>query len=118
MTRNIKIAIALVLCACSLYSCAVRRSEPVTGKVVDASDTRVKSGQVLYHRYCQKCHPAGEAGLGPGVTSKPGFAKRFQIKHGAGVMPGFKDILSKQDVKDIAKYLKSLNHVKKQGVTS
>lgn len=117
MTRYIKIAIVLLLCA-SICSCAVRRSEPVTGKIVNASDAHVKNGQALYHQYCQKCHPAGEAGLGPGVTSKPGFAKRFQIKHGAGVMPGFKDILSKQDIKDIAKYLKNLNHVKKQGVTS
>ena len=104
--------ILIVAISASLAACAVRKSEPISGKVVDTSDPHVKNGQVLYHLYCQKCHPAGEAGLGPSVTSKPGFAKRFQIRHGTGVMPAFdKDDLSKQDVKDIAIYLRKLHHL-------
>lgn len=106
-------AILAVIFCTTIYSCAVRRSEPITGATVNVSDPRVKNGQVLYHKYCQKCHPAGEAGLGPNVISKPGFAKRFQIKHGVGTMPAFKERLPKEDIKDIALYLKKLNRVKK-----
>ncbi len=94
----------------AMYSCAVRKSEPISGQVVDASDPRVKNGQRLYHAYCYKCHPSGETGLGPAVTSKPGFLTRFQARHGMGVMPAFsKDQLSRKDLKDIALYLKKLN---------
>ena len=119
MGRQRIISLTAFVMMMSLYSCAVRRSEPMTGKVVNTSNNHVKNGQVLYHAYCQKCHPAGEAGLGPSVTSKPGFAKKFQIKHGMGVMPAFKkDQLSRQDVKDIAAYLKALNRVKKRGTVS
>jgi cytochrome c5 len=47
----------------AVSSCAVRKSEPITGEVVNVSNVHVKNGQVLYNTYCQKCHPAGEAGL-------------------------------------------------------
>jgi mono/diheme cytochrome c family protein len=109
MNRNIKPLFCAIAAAC-LFSCAVRKSEPHTGKVVDTSNARVQHGQTLFNRWCQKCHPAGEAGLGPSVMSKPGFLTRFQARHGLGVMPSFsKDQLSKKDLKDIALYLKQLN---------
>ena len=62
--------------------------------------------------YCQKCHPSGEAGLGPSINANPApqFIKRFQMRHGLGVMPGFKkDEISKSDLHDISKYLKAWN---------
>lgn len=105
------VAISLFIIA---GSCATRKSEPLTGAVVDRSDTRVANGQEKYNRYCQKCHPAGEAGLGPAVNGKPNFLKKFQAKHGLGVMPAFKDIISKQDIKDIGLYLKQLDKLKKR----
>lgn len=98
----------------AIASCTTRKSEPITGAVVDRSDTRVANGQEKYNRYCQKCHPAGEAGLGPAVNGKPNFLKKFQAKHGLGVMPAFKDIISEQDIKDIGLYLKQLDKLKKR----
>jgi mono/diheme cytochrome c family protein len=95
-------------------ACATRKSEPITGAVVDRSDARVANGQEKYNRYCQKCHPAGEAGLGPAVNGKPNFLKKFQAKHGLGVMPAFKDIISEQDIKDIGLYMKQLDKLKKR----
>lgn len=95
-------------------ACATRRSEPITGAVVDRSDTRVARGQEHYNHHCQKCHPAGEAGLGPAVNGKPGFLKRFQAKHGLGVMPAFKHIISEEELKDIQVYLKQLDKLKKR----
>jgi len=60
--------------------------------------------------HCQKCHPAGEAGLGPALSSNPApqFVKRFQMRHGLGVMPAFsKDEISSRDLKAISQYLKA-----------
>jgi mono/diheme cytochrome c family protein len=63
--------------------------------------------------HCQKCHPGGEGGLGPAINPNPapGFIKRFQMRHGLGVMPGFnKNEISKKDLKDISKYMKAWKH--------
>jgi mono/diheme cytochrome c family protein len=90
-------------------SCAHRHNEPITGKLVNTDDPHIANGQFMFNKYCQKCHPAGEAGLGPEVTHKPGFARRVQVRHGFGVMPDFDaDLISKRDLKDIQKYLNAL----------
>jgi mono/diheme cytochrome c family protein len=60
--------------------------------------------------YCQKCHPAGEAGLGPALNANPApqFIKRFQVRHGLGVMPAFaKDQISESDLKSVSAYMKA-----------
>jgi mono/diheme cytochrome c family protein len=101
----------LLLCiVVSALACTTRHSEPLTGETVDKNDVHVASGQVLYMQYCYKCHPGGEAGLGPEVVHKPGFARRFQARHGLGVMPSFKkDEIGKQELKDIMAYLNDLH---------
>lgn len=96
-----------------IASCMIRQSEPVTQERFRPSHKKVVRGEQLYMAHCQKCHPAGEGGLGPAINSNPapGFVKRFQMRHGLGVMPGFsKQELSKQDLKDISKYLKAWKH--------
>jgi mono/diheme cytochrome c family protein len=106
MRKPTFIAVSLLLLAAS---CVHQHTEPITGKVVNTENPHIAKGQLLYNKYCQKCHPAGQAGLGPEVTHKPGFARRVQVRHGLGVMPSFKaDDLSKQDLKDIQKYLNAL----------
>ena len=72
---------------------------------------RVVNGERMYMANCQKCHPNGEGGLTLAINSNPapGFVKRFQMRHGLGVMPSFKrDEISKTDLKDISKYLAAL----------
>jgi mono/diheme cytochrome c family protein len=96
-------------------ACASRRSEALAGRTFTSSDPQVLNGQVKYNLYCQKCHPGGEAGLGPALNSNPapGFVKRFQIRHGLGVMPSFKrDEIARKDVRDIVKYMKALKRFK------
>jgi len=91
-------------------SCSVRRSEPITGPM-NLNDTAVKNGQVQYMTYCQKCHPIGEGGLGPALNINPApkFAKRFQVRHGLGVMPSFsKEEITNEDLKDILAYVSAL----------
>lgn len=69
----------------------------------------VQQGQVLYMEYCQKCHPDGEAGLGPSVYYVPDFAKRFQVRHGLGAMPEFNEsAVSDEELDKIVLYLKYL----------
>lgn len=108
--QNLLIGVTLFLITFLLAQCAMRKSEPVKQKAFETSDTRVVNGEKVYMAYCQKCHPAGEAGLGPSINANPApqFIKRFQMRHGLGVMPGFKkDAISKSDLHDISKYLKA-----------
>jgi len=101
-----------VLAMIAVSSCAIRKSEPITGKVVDTqNDIHMRAGEVLYMTYCYKCHPMGEGGLGSALNplNVPRFVKRFQVRHGLGVMPYFKkDQISKQDLHDITAYMGAL----------
>jgi|SRR6185436_19076310 len=104
--QNYLIFIAILLIA----SCAARHSEPIAGKI-DLSTPELKNGERQYMMYCQKCHPQGEGGLGPAISSNPapGFVKAFQVRHGLGVMPSFKKgEIARQDLKDIKAYLHAL----------
>jgi len=110
------IAASLVLAA-GLNACSGRRNEPLRGPLVLTDEETIK-GQKLFMQYCQKCHPMGEAGLGPSLNASPApkFAERFQMRHGLGVMPAFKkDELNDEQLKQIAKYLKALKHHKGEG---
>lgn len=94
-------------------ACAVRKSEPVKGKTFQITNESVAKGEQLYMNHCQKCHPGGEGGLGPAINSNPApqFIKRFQVRHGLGVMPSFKkDEISQDDLKSISRYLKAWKH--------
>lgn len=100
--------LSVCLLSICMLACSSRKSEPITGKTVATSDAQVKQGEKVFMMYCYKCHPGGEAGLGPSVFHKPGFARKFQVRHGLGVMPGFKaDKISKEDLKAIEAYLKA-----------
>lgn len=88
----------------------MRMSEPVTGEAFATADAEVKRGEQVYMTACHKCHPAGEAGLGPSINANPApqFIKRFQMRHGLGVMPGFsKEAIPKKDLRAISAYLKA-----------
>lgn len=93
-----------------LNQCAMRKSEPIQGEYFHPENERVVNGEKVFMAHCQKCHPGGEAGLGPSINANPApqFIKRFQMRHGLGVMPGFdKDEISRDDLRDISKYLKA-----------
>ncbi|WP_291910971.1 cytochrome c [Chitinophaga sp. CB10] len=101
-----------LLAAGLLAACASRKSEPVKQREFSPTG-RVARGEEIYMVYCDKCHPGGEAGLGPAISSNPApqFIKRFQMRHGLGVMPSFKkEEISKKDLRDISKYLHAWKH--------
>lgn len=108
--KNVLLFLVLSVAPVLFSACSVRRSEPIKGELA-ITDPAVKNGQVVYMKHCQKCHPIGESGLGPSVNSNPApqFVKRFQVRHGLGVMPSFSDeVISDANLKDISKYMKAL----------
>ena len=97
-----------IMSAAFVMNCSSRVSEPVKQEVFDPRNASVQNGEGVFMQYCQKCHPAGEAGLGPAINPAPQFVKRFQVRHGLGVMPAFsKEIISKDDLRDLLAYLKA-----------
>lgn len=105
--------IATIIVTVNFSACMVRKSEPIRQKSFVPENERVANGERVYMIHCQKCHPAGEGGLGPAINSNPApqFVKRFQMRHGLGVMPPFnKGEISKKDLRDISKYLHAWKH--------
>lgn len=100
--------ILFVLIVVFMCSCAIRRSEPVKQRNFVPENAAVAHGEQVYMSWCHKCHPSGESGLAPSLNSSPapGFLKKFQVRHGLGVMPSFKaNELSKNDLRDVIKFI-------------
>lgn len=99
-----------IAAAALLAACSARRSEPLRGPL-DVRDPRVARGQEAFAAKCDRCHPGGDAGLGPAINNKPlpGFLVRFQARHGLGAMPalGPQDIPA-PELDDVIAYLKAL----------
>ena len=98
----------------SITGCTARRSEPIRGSL-DINDQAVKEGQIVYMAHCQKCHPIGESGLGPAINSNPApkFVKKFQVRHGLGMMPAFsEEHISDHDLQNIVQYMAALKRNK------
>lgn len=104
--------VAILILAPVLFSlsCKSRKEAPYITPLENAS-IEVQEGKLLFHNYCNKCHPDGTAGLGPSIINKPlpDFLIRFQIRNGLGVMPAFKkEYLPDEDVKKIISYINAL----------
>ncbi len=99
-------AAALVLTGCG----SARRSEPIKGSVA-INDPRVAHGRDVWMMKCNRCHPGGEAGLGPATNDKPlpEFLIATQIRTGLGAMPAFsKEEMSDADVAAVIAYMKAI----------
>jgi mono/diheme cytochrome c family protein len=98
----------IFLAVYGLVACASRKSEPIQQKMLVLNDSE-KNGQHHYMYHCQKCHPNAEAGLGPAILAPPTFLKKYQVRHGLGVMPRFNENkISDEELDDIMAYLKAL----------
>lgn len=93
---------------------SARRSEPLRGPL--ALTPQLQRGQVVFMQNCHKCHPGGEAGVGPAINNVPltrGILK-FRVRSrafllGLGRMPSFKKHeISKQELNDLVRYIKVL----------
>lgn len=96
-------AAALALAACA----TARRGEPLLGPLLTTSASQDR-GRLVFIENCYKCHPGGEAGLGPSINDKrrPWSIKRFQVRHAPGPMPSFnKSRISDKELSDLMAYL-------------
>ena len=98
--------LALLVLACG----PARRGIPFEDPIA-LNTPELQQGQLVYMDKCSKCHPGGGGGLGPALNNKPlpGFAIKFQVRHGLGVMPAFKkDVISQPDLEALTEYLKAV----------
>lgn len=111
MKPNMRAALfAGISLAFLLPACSGRRSEPLRGPL-DVTSPDVARGRVVFMGKCDRCHPGGDAGLGPSLNNKPlpGFLLRFQTRHGLGAMPPFdEEELPGPDMEAVTAYLKAL----------
>ena len=78
-------------------------------------DLSLVRGAELFALHCYKCHPGGEAGVGPGIINKPlpRFLMKIQVRHGLGVMPEFPESkLSDSELDQLLDYLKALREAR------
>lgn len=112
LLKRVSKGLLLIFFLSQFFMCSSRRSLPLKGELENKSD-KVIAGKKVFDLQCYKCHPNGEAGLGPALNSNPspGFLKRFQVRHGLGVMPSFKkDEVSKEEMNNLIAYMKALQH--------
>lgn len=88
-------------------TCSPRRSLPLVGPLT--LNEHEQQGEKVFMEHCQRCHPGGEAGLGPAINPASSLTKRFQIRHGLGAMPAFDEkIISDKELENVLSYLKAL----------
>lgn len=72
------------------------------------------SGQQIFVRSCNSCHPSGKAGMGPALDKLaehfPGDEKLKKfIRQGVGAMPPQpKEVLDDQELENLVAYLRAL----------
>lgn len=116
MKTTIQLCTAFLLMLLLCYCGTARRGEPVFTPV-PLADQEIAKGEVVYMNYCQKCHPGGEAGLGPAINNKPlpGFMIKFQVRNGLGMMPAFKEeVIPDEELDNMVAYLKTLRKAKEE----
>jgi mono/diheme cytochrome c family protein len=106
---SLTLAVITVLLASSWKTSVVSAAQSSKGKRVDAG--------ALYKQQCAKCHKEDGKGLEslapPDFTNPEWQASQTDqqiadgIKEGKGVMPGFKELLSAQEITALVKYVRS-----------
>jgi mono/diheme cytochrome c family protein len=95
----------------ALAGCGPQRRGPLVGAPVTTDTPAERRGERLFYRHCARCHPGGEAGLGPALNNKPlpELAIETQIRKGVGAMPAFSEHhLDDAQVEAIAEYVIAL----------
>jgi mono/diheme cytochrome c family protein len=98
-------------------SCSSRR---VDKDMTSSSQEKIEDGRLVFKYNCQKCHPNGEAGVGPPLNNikLPRFIIRARVRSRAfllwtGRMPAFKKHeISKKELSALVEYMK---YMEKEG---
>lgn len=101
-----RITTLLLVIATLVFSCKSEK-EPLGGERPISMEAQ--AGESIFMTHCQKCHPGGDAGLGPSIINNkqlPGFTIRMQVRQGIGKMPKFnKEELSEEELDGIIAYI-------------
>jgi mono/diheme cytochrome c family protein len=83
------LSLALLALACT----SARRGDAYAGATLEIADASEREGERVFMMHCNRCHPLGEAGLGPALNNRPfpEFLKRLQVRRGLGAMPAFSE---------------------------
>lgn len=101
---------AIALAACFVAACAPKQAGPPMYPEPQL-DAQGRRGQEVYMRFCDECHPNGQAGRGPGIVDRPlpDAAIKAQVRLGAGIMPSFsEEQISDEDLDALVVYLEAL----------
>lgn len=95
---------------------AVKKSQ----KAREQESSTNLSGEVLFVRSCNTCHPGGGEGMGPSLEN---IATKFGedaaliafIRKGKGIMPPQpRDVINDQEMQNLVVYLRALEFEKKK----
>ena len=86
----------------------------------------IAHGREIFKMHCDKCHPAGEAGVGLPINNinLPGFLTRYRIRSRSfllwtGKMPAFhKQEISRKEMDHLIAYIKQLHHSKSDSLSA
>lgn len=69
--RRVGAALLLAAAAAATAACSgsARRGEPLAGALVETEAAQSR-GRLVFMQSCYKCHPGGEAGLGPALNNR------------------------------------------------
>jgi mono/diheme cytochrome c family protein len=108
-------AVASLICGCAMSEEMKRIQERKDAeRIRNASLSPDLTGEQLFIRSCNTCHPAGKKGLGPTLENLPDKypddAKlKLLIRKGKGVMPGQpKQTMNDQELDNLVEYLRKL----------
>ncbi len=98
-----------------MTACSARRvhKEWTTSQ---SEDPVIKEGRFVFKQNCQRCHPNGEAGVGPSLNNihLPGFVLKAKVRSRAlllwtGRMPQFdKHEISKKELRSLIVFMKEM----------
>lgn len=114
--RYMLLGLALLASGCAMSE-EVRRIEEVkrSAERREASRSTNLTGEQIFIRSCNTCHPGGKAGMGASLENlQKDFPddealKKF-IRKGKGAMPGQpKEAINDQELESLVSYLRQLN---------
>ena len=114
-TSSVFFVIPLLLSSCSMGE-EMRRIEEskVASKMREASRTSNLTGEQIFVRSCNTCHPGGGEGMGPSlINTENDFptdeALKAFIRHGKGLMPAQTlENINDEEMKNLLVYVHSV----------
>jgi cytochrome c2 len=116
MKKSLIITLIVFICSLTYFSSCSSRRVKKDMTSINQLDPQIADGRLVFKNKCQKCHPNGEAGVGPSLNDKklPSVIVRARIRSRAtflwtGRMPSFdKHEISKMELDALMVYLKHM----------